>query len=209
MTTSTTVTHRSLAVLKLPRRTSIMITYAEGVATCVTNNPSFPNPTPTVAALLAAISDLRTAEAAAMSRTKGAVIARNDKRTALVKELEQLRGYVQTVADANAETAATVIASAGLAVRKPTVRPPRVFKSVQGTVSGSAKLVTASAGSRVSYDWESSLDGGKTWVAAPSTLRASTTIAGFTPGVTVLFRYRALTKAGPGNWSQPVSLTVL
>ncbi len=62
--------------------------------------------------------------------------------------------------------------------------------------------MAVSAGSRACYDWESSLDGGKTWVAAPSSLQAKTTLVGFTPGVTVMFRYRAVTKTGEGNWSQ-------
>jgi DNA-directed RNA polymerase specialized sigma24 family protein len=53
-----------------------------------------------------------------------------------------------------------------------------------------------------------SLDGGKTWVAAPSTLQAKTNVYGFAPGATVLFRFRPVTKAGEGDWSQPVSLIV-
>jgi hypothetical protein len=68
--------------------------------------------------------------------------------------------------------------------------------------------VTAQAGHRASYEWDYSTDGGKTWVLAPSTLQAKTTIAGLTPGATVLFRYRAVTKAGEADWSQPVSLLI-
>ena len=115
---------------------------------------------------------------------------------------------MQTVADGNAETAATLITSAGMVVRKTPVHKPRVFTAEPGDISGSARLVAVSAGSRACYDWESSLDGGKTWVAAPSSLQAKTTIVGFTPGVTVMFRFRAVTKTGEGNWSQPVSLII-
>jgi hypothetical protein len=42
----------------------------------------------------------------------------------------------------------------------------------------------------------------------PGTLQAKTTVLGLTPLSTVQFRYRAVTKAGEGDWSQPVSLTV-
>jgi hypothetical protein len=154
-----------------------------------------------------AINDLQTAETAALARTKGAVATRNEKRTALVRLLEQLKGNVQTAADANVENGASIIQSAGMALRKPTVRAPRVFAAKPGTLSGTAQLVAASAG-RASYEWEYSADGGKTWITAPSTLQAKTTVPGLTLGATVQFRYRPVTKTGEGDWSQPVSLIV-
>jgi hypothetical protein len=98
--------------------------------------------------------------------------------------------------------------SAAIAAQKTAVRKPRVFTAEQGEVSGSAKLLAASAGARTSYEWEYSADGGKTWVTAPVTIQASTTVPGLTPGSTVQFRYRPVTKAGEGNWSQTVSLVV-
>jgi hypothetical protein len=88
------------------------------------------------------------------------------------------------------------------------VRAPRVFAAKPGIVSGAVKLATASAGHRASYDWEYSIDGGKTWVAMPSTLQARTTLSGMVPGATVMFRYRAVIKTGEGDWSQPTSLLV-
>jgi hypothetical protein len=53
-----------------------------------------------------------------------------------------------------------------------------------------------------------SADGGKTWISVPSTLQAKTTVSGMTPGATALFRYRAVTKTGEGDWSQPTALLV-
>jgi hypothetical protein len=40
------------------------------------------------------------------------------------------------------------------------------------------------------------------------TLQAKTTIAGLVPGSTAQFKYRAVTRTGEGDWSQPVSLLV-
>ncbi|HEX3345261.1 MAG TPA: hypothetical protein VHS09_11845, partial [Polyangiaceae bacterium] len=160
-------------------------------------------------ALTAAVLDLQNAETVALSRTKGAVTVRNEKRTVLVGLLQQLRGYVQGVADATPENAASIIQSAGLAVRKVPTHAPRTFAARQGTVSGAAKIVAVSAGPRSSYDWEYSIDGGKTWVAAPSTIQAKTSVAGLPAGTTVLFRYRAVTaKGGQGDWTQPTGLLV-
>jgi hypothetical protein len=206
MATTTQSTHRAVAVLNLPKRMPALITYAQGIATALTNNAFFPNPTPTPAAINAAIAQLQTAETAALSRVKGAVTVRNDKRVALVALLQELKGNVQTTADANVENGAAIIESAAISVKKTSVRKPRVFTAEQAEVSGSAKLFAVSAGARSSYEWEYSADGGKTWVTAPVTLQASTTVPGLTPGSTVQFRYRPVTKAGEGNWSQTVSL---
>ena len=209
MTTTTKAnTRHSFVTLKLPLSVSALITYARGIVTRMTANPSFPNPTPSLAVLTVAIDDLQVAEAAALARTKGAVATRNDKRTALVLLLRQLRGHVQTVADASAENGAAVIASAGLAVRKTPAHRAHVFAAKPGAVSGSAKLVATTAARRASYEWQYSTDGGKTWVIAPATLQAKTTIAGFVPGSTVLFKSRPVTRTGEGDWSQPISLVI-
>jgi hypothetical protein len=45
-------------------------------------------------------------------------------------------------------------------------------------------------------------------VSLPFTTQASTTVSGLTPGSTVHFRYRPVTKDGAGDWSQPVSIMV-
>ena len=111
-------THRNLASLKLPRRVAALISYAQGIVKGATNNPNLPQPVPSVAALTQALTDLQNAETAALARTKGAVAARNEKRTTLISLLTQLRGYVQVQADANPETGASIIESVGMAVKK-------------------------------------------------------------------------------------------
>jgi len=50
---------------------------------------------------------------------------------------------------------------------------------------------------------------GKTWIAIRATLQSRTSLYGLTPLTTVLFRFRALTKMGEGDWSQPISIIVL
>ena len=206
--TTTKTDHRSIVSLKLPTRIQALITYAGGIVKALTGNPSFPTLVPMLVTLTAAIAELQTAETAALARTKGAVITRNEKRTALVQLLQQLKGPIQAAADANLENGASIVASAGVEVKKTVVRSPRVFGAKPGAVTGTAKLVTASAGHRASYEWEYSTDGGKTWVTTPVTLQAKTTVLGLTAGTTVQFRNRPVTKAGEGNWTQPVTLVV-
>ena len=209
MTTTSKTTHRSLASLKLPTKVPALITYCQGIVTAMTGNASFPNPTPPLATVTTAINALQTAETAALARAKGAVATRNEKRAALVALLEMLRAYIQSTADATVENGASIIQSAGIAVRKPTVRKPRVFAAEQGDNSGSVKLVAPAAARRASYDWEYSVDGGKTWVATPATTKGRTTVTGLPPGTSVQFRYLSVTpKGGQSDWSQPTSLIV-
>ncbi len=199
---------RPTITLALPKSVPALISYAKGIVNRMTANPSFPAPTPTLAAVTAAIADLQAAETAALARTKGAVAARNEKRTVLVGVLQQLRAHVQAVADADPSAAASIIESAGVAVRKTPTRSARAFAAKPGPVSGVAKVAAVVASRRASYEWQYSADGGKTWVTAAATLQAKTTIAGLVPGSTVQFRYRAVTKTGEGDWSQPTSLMV-
>jgi len=87
-------------------------------------------------------------------------------------------------------------------------RAPRVFAAKAGAFSGAVQLVAPSAGHRASYEWQYSTDGGKTWVELPPTLQAKTSLTGLTAGSTAQFRYRAVIKAGAGDWSPPLSFLV-
>jgi hypothetical protein len=206
--TATKSIHRSLASLSLPKAVPALITYAQGIVKGMTGNTSFPTPNPTLASVTEAVTDLQTAETAVLARTKGAATVRNEKKTALVTLLQELRGYIQAQADANMENGASIIQSAGIAVKKTAVRAPRVFAAKPGAVSGTVKLMTNSAGHRASYEWQYSTNGGTTWTTMPTTLQAKTSLTGLTAGSTVEFKYRPVTKTGEGNWSQPVSLLV-
>jgi hypothetical protein len=208
MTNTTKSVRRPTIALALPRSVPALISYAQGIVKRMTANPSFPNPTPTLAAVMAAINELQIAETAALSRIKGAVVLRNEKRTALIGVLEELRAHIQAIADVETTNAASIIESAGVAVRKTPTRHARAFTAKPGSVSGVAKVVAVSAARRAAYDWQYTTDGGKTWITAPSTLQAKTTIVGLVPGSTVQFKYRAVTKTGEADWSQPVSLMI-
>ena len=70
------------------------------------------------------------------------------------------------------------------------------------------KLSTVSAGTRASYLWQYSIDGGKTWIDVPGTAQAKTTIAGWSRGTTVLFRYRTITKGGQSDFVPALAFLV-
>ena len=208
MTITSKTIGRPTISLNFPKKEADFLLFVTNLSTKMANNPYFPNPPPALATLGAAIADLHAAQVATASRAKGTATVRNEKRAVVVGLIQQARGYVQGVADATPENAASIIESAGFAVRKAPVRGARAFEARQGAVSGSAKLVAVSAGKRASYEWQYSTDGGKSWILAPVTLQAKTSIAGLAVGSTVQFRYRAVLKGGEGDWSQTVALVV-
>ncbi len=204
--TSKTI-HRAIVSLKLPTQVTALVTYTQGIVKGMTGNPAYPNPVPALAAITTAIDDLQAAETAALTRAKGTATVRNERRSALVKLLVQLKAYIQAEADTNVENGASIIQSAGVGVRKAVTRRARVFAAKAAALSGTANLV-APATHRAAYEWQYSTDGGKTWIVAPPTLQAKTTVSGLQTGTTVQFRFRSVTKTGAADWSAPVSMLV-
>jgi hypothetical protein len=201
-------TKRSLVSLHLPEPVPALVTYSQSVVTAMTNNPNFTTPLPSLADVSAAIAALLTAETAALSRLKGTVVVRNDKKAALVTLLQELRNYVQKTADADQENGAAIIQSSGFPVRKTAVHKPRTFAAEPGPVSGSVVVTAQAAARRASYEWQYSTDGGKTWIEAAPSLKSRTTILGLPVASAVQIRSRAVTKAGPSDWTQPLVVVV-
>jgi hypothetical protein len=168
ITTINKTTRPALAALKLPTSTAALIAFGQGVVTGMTGNTVFPTPTPPLATVAASIAALVSAENNAATKVKGAATARNVAKSALILQLKQLGGYVQSIADGDVENSATIIESARISVRKVPVHPARVFNAEQGPTTGTAKLVAHSASSRAAYEWEYSIDAGKTWRPRPA-----------------------------------------
>jgi hypothetical protein len=209
MSSSTKPLRRATAVLKLPdHKTPQWITYASSIVRAMTKNPSFPAPVPPLADVDAAIADLAEAHTATLTKAVGTVSNRNDKRAVLKSRLQQLRSHVQAVADATPANGASIIESSGMSVKKPRPYPPRVFSAKPGRVSGTVDLVAPQAAGRAGYEWAYSVDAGKTWTLWTTTVQTRVTVTGLTPGQRVPFRYRAVTKDGRGDWSDPVALIV-
>ncbi len=122
--------------------------------------------------------------------------------------LSQLKAYVQRMADATPETGAGVIESALYRVARWARHYKQEFTAREGAVSGEVRLTAKSAAKLAAYDWRISTDHGATWNEWAITLKATTTVTGLTQGHTVLFRYRAITYAGMGDWSEAMAFLV-
>jgi hypothetical protein len=200
--------HKTMAALNLPTSVPALLGVADAIVLAMTGNPAFPDPSPALATVAAAIAALRDAEVATHTRTRGTVAARNEQRAVLVSLLVRLKAYVQGVSDGDADRAPALIQSAGMDVKRSAAFAKPAFSVRPGRWSGSVRLAVRSAGDRAGYEWAWTDDGGATWQSAPTTLRAHTVIAGLLRGSVCSFRYRAVTKGGEGDWCEPMALLV-
>lgn len=157
-----------------------------------------------------AIDALAQAEVVASTRVAGGAAARNTKRQDVKLMLEKLGTYVQAVANANFANAYEIVESAGMFVKSSRGRRPVSFHAALTGHSGEVRVVAPSAGDRAAYEFQFSLDGGKTWQPFPQqvTNHASALLSGLTPGSTAHFRYRVTIKGVTGDWLGPVSIKV-
>ncbi len=170
-------------------------------------------------AFLALITALAAAQQTATgTKAKGAASTRDSKRSALWTAMVSLHSYVQVLSNSMNMVDATTYSSrpAGLLVAKPAARQKDTLTATLTAAQGSVHLAanraalvgTASAHKRVTFNWEMSADGGKTWQALPSGSYASTTVSGLTPMTTYAFRVSVTVGNTPGAWSQAVSILV-
>jgi hypothetical protein len=199
---------RFLVVLLMPSRIPDIIKFCNAVILAMTNNKWFPAPSPTIAVLTAAVNALEQAETLAAGKAKGTAPARDAELEIVLSLMNQERGYVQTVIDANAASglAAAIAESAFMSLRKKRVTKPSEFTATQGSVSGTVDLEAPGAGRGGTHYWGFGTDG-KTFASAPETTKRKTSIANLTPGTLYYFRHKTLTpKGGMSDWGQTITL---
>jgi hypothetical protein len=199
---------RVIAALNMPRRIHDFIYQAEFIASCLASDPVYAGASPPLTVLEGDLALLRQAAQNVSTRALGSVAAR---RAALLKvqmDLDAMRTFVQHLAEASADAGPAIIANAGLSLKNARGPAKGGFVVKPGRVSGTARLIARAEATRASYDWQYSPDK-ETWLSLESTVQANQDAYGLVTGTLYFFRYRSLTKAGPGYWSQVVSLRVL
>jgi hypothetical protein len=190
-----------IVALNTSRRKSDCIAYAKFVAESLAADPVFASPPLSLSLFEADIAALEEAEVRVLTRAMGTVSARDEKLLAVHSDLGTLRSYVQRIADDHPASAAAIIESAGMSVKRSSGHGKPDFEVKPGPVSGSVRLFARAERTRASYDWEYGTDE-SSWTRADSTVRANTELYGLARGTRYFFRVRPVTKEGVGNWSQ-------
>lgn len=195
---------RVRAALHKPANASALVIYVHLILEKMTNNPWFPQPFPPLQKVEAAAKALHVAQTNVQTNTKGLANERNAARAKLSNLLEQLRVYVEGVANENPESAVSIIESAAMdaVVRSlPNLEPFRVTFDEK---TRTARLACKAGPKGCTYYWQMSTDDGETWVDLPPTKQASTTVHDLVPGQTYWFRYRILRRDGLDDWSDKI-----
>jgi hypothetical protein len=201
---------RIVVILKLPEyEVPLLIVRARAILVAMTGNTWFPTPSPTLAEVEAATDDLFAAETRTLTRVVDSVSERDAKRMALVALLQRLGAYVQGVAIANPEHAAEIVESAGMYLKRAGGPRGRTFHAKQ-IRAGTIHVFAPGAGDGAAYEFQYSLDGGRTWLGTAQQImnRADVTIDRLPPHAMVHLRYRVIVKNVTGDWSQTIAIMV-
>ena len=160
------------------------------------------------------VASLVSSQQAAKTRAPGSAALRDEALRVVAGSVELLRAYVEQLCNTSPESAATTAQSASMQIstRAPAAKVP--LRAKQGTQPGvvilyaSVALLVTGKGGRF-FNWQSSVDGGKTWVSAPSTPSFKTTISGLPVLTECLFRVSVtLNTTGQGPWTAPLPFLV-
>jgi hypothetical protein len=178
-----------------------------GIITGLTGNASYPAPSPTLAAVTAALNAFTTAVNDALGGGIALTSAKNDRRAELVALVRELASYVQVMCKGDL----TVLLTSGFPIQKPTRNPignlpaPADLTVTLGSHTGELDANASPVFGAAVYNWRIST------AAAPSvvlqsaqTTAASNTFTGLTPGVVYNAEVNAVGAAGPSDWSAPV-----
>lgn len=162
-----------------------------------------------VAQIKAHLKELTQKQTAVKSGGRGAAHLRDMAVTDVQNDIRELIRLVQKKADEtkNELEKVVVIKSCGMQIKKTGGRTRQVFTAENDLAYGGVILRAAGAGKRDSHQWEYSQNK-VNWVRLPSTVQATTRVAGLTAGAKYYFRHRLLTKEGEGNWEITRALRV-
>jgi hypothetical protein len=188
-----------------PHTVSRYLTSCHLIVSMMTDNPSFPDPTPPLQEVSGELDNLAMREELAQKGGKGMVSERNVALRKAHNKMTVLKAYVQSVANEDPEKAEATIHSAGMDVAKPRTRIKLPIQARLGDGHGKVVLDAKALPKPVQYRWQMSTDQ-ETWSDVAETFATKTTVEGLVPSTVYSFRLRTVTKSGPSEWSQPVTI---
>ena len=178
----------------------------------MTDNPAFPRPVPELGIVKDAVDALRSAMVGALDGGRTATALKNARHRELRLLLNQLAGYVASVAEGNE----LAILGSGFGVRRPSSPAPEPGKpaDLRANISdhtGRVDLTWAPEGPAVSYhiQWAASeTTDDKAWQLVAVSTRSSARITDLPSGQVAYFRVAGIGTKGMGPWSQVASTLV-
>jgi len=206
---ATVAIHRIQAALEFPKHVEDFVTYAQAIHDSMTSSTYFTTLAAKLTQLAADITTLQGKETGL--KTKPPTNTSADRDAALIvvqNDLRSLKADVQGIADADMPNAEAIITASGMHVKKIGTISKQDFVARQGAVSGTVDLVAKGIpGNHGAHEWAMSPDG-TVWTPLTTTIYATTTVTGLTPGSEMEFRHREILADGPGDWSQAEVLIV-
>ena len=143
---------------------------------------------------------------------RGAEGAKITTKKQLMKMLRKALIYINLLSMDDQTNAVEIITGAKMLVNKPIRVDKQNFSVKQGPGTGlialSAKAIRVDRKYyKASYEWQFSIDNGRTWENLPVTTKAKTMAVGMLPGIATLFRMRSeSTKTALSAWCTPIEI---
>ena len=189
-----------------------LITDTDTIIVAMTDNPSYPSPVPTLAALTTAKQDFATALANTADGGTSFTLIKNAKRAALAALLRELAPYIHMACKGSL----VVLQSSGYPMWKPVRTPAGVLLAPAtpilnpGPRTGELVASTPRIVNGYIYNWRvATQEAPATYVQLVQTTAASNVFEGLTPGEVYLVDVNVVGSAGPSDWSDVAALMVV
>jgi hypothetical protein len=184
----------------------LLAVFGQSVVTAMTNNSNFLNPYPVLGLLQTALGILNAAIAAQHPGNKLSTEAVKAAKMEVNRILKALAAYVEF--ESNTDVLKAMSSGFNL-VQGANHSGGNIFSATQGVLSGTVDLSSPAIGG--AYAWEFTLDPiiAANWQSATTTILASYTITGLTPGLKYWFRVAAITNEGQQPFCDPIMVHVI
>ncbi len=185
---------------------------SQTIVTSMTNNPSYPSPSPTLANITTAINDFSLAIEKAADGGKTLTLIKNQKRTALGALMRNLASYVHVACKGDL----AVLTSSGFPIQKPARTPVGPLPAPEaptldfGDRTGQLDASTTPVPNAFTYTWRVALASAPThYLQRIQTTAASIVFENLTPGQIYAVDVNAFGTAGASDWSDASELMVV
>ena len=189
-----------------------LIASTDTIISSMTDNPVYPTPTPSIAAVTTAKTEFASALANAARGGTDLTAIKNAKRGVLAVLLRELAAYVSVACKGNLVD----LISSGFPIQKTTrtpvgtLPPPDAPILSQGELTGSMDVSTTPVANGSTYNWRVAFPGNPPDIKVRTqSTAASTTFLNLTPGQIYIVDVNVVGAAGPSDYSDSSQLMVV